>query len=90
MSGRSRSLPSSRSRAGVSMTAAASAHRIAWWVYIDGQRVRRAAMMRGLWGYDATCSCGWETQTGGAVRSYIDREVWHHKFEGRQGASASV
>lgn len=58
-------------------------HRISWWVYTgNGQeRIRRTAKMRGWWpGYDVTCSCGWETRTGGAVRSYVEREVWLHKF----------
>jgi hypothetical protein len=56
-------------------------HRIAWFVYVaPGQKIRRTASMRGRWpGYEVTCSCGWETHTGGAVRSYIEREVWHHK-----------
>ena len=67
---------------------AATKHRISWWVYtgaiVDGrrERIRRTATMLGRWpGYDGVCSCGWETHTGGAVRSYIEHEVWSHKFE---------
>lgn len=66
---------------------AAPGHRIEWWVYVDPAdprkpRVRRTATMRGRWpGYDVTCTCGWQTTTGGAVRSYIEQEVWSHKFE---------
>jgi hypothetical protein len=64
-------------------------HRIRWWVYTGGtdergrrEKIRRCATMRGWWpGYDADCSCGWETRTGGAVRSYIEHEVWEHKWE---------
>ena len=38
------------------------------------------AAMRGHWpGYDAECSCGWATRTGGATRRYIEGEVWLHK-----------
>lgn len=62
---------------------AVTTHRISWWVYTgDGsERIRRTSTMRGHWpGYDATCSCGWETQTGGAIRNYIKHEVWAHKF----------
>lgn len=61
--------------------------RIRWWVYTgerdaDGRAVRipRTATMRGRWpGYDAECSCGWESATGGAIRAYIERQVWMHK-----------
>lgn len=63
-------------------------HRIAWFVYTGArdenghpERIRRTATMRGTWpGYDVTCSCGWETRTGGAVRSYIEGEVSLHKW----------
>jgi hypothetical protein len=54
-------------------------HRISWWVWAGDQKIRRAATMRGTWGYDVTCSCGWETRTGGATLRYIRDEVWHHK-----------
>lgn len=63
--------------------------RITWWVYTGAtdpatgrrERIRRTAAMRGFWpGYDVECACGWATNTGGAVRSYIEQEVWMHKF----------
>lgn len=62
------------------------AHRIRWYVYTGGpdrERIPRTATMRGRWpnGYDVECSCGWKSSTGGAVRSYIEREVWSHKWE---------
>jgi hypothetical protein len=56
-------------------------HKIRWWVVIEGERIPRTAAMRGSWGYDATCSCGWQTRTGGAVRSYIAAEVATHRLE---------
>lgn len=56
-----------------------NAHRIRWYVWAGGVRIPRTASMRGLWGYDVTCSCGWETRTGGAVRRYIEDQVWIHK-----------
>lgn len=56
-----------------------SGHRISWWVYAGRDRIRRTATMRGQWGYDATCTCGWDTQTGGATRGYVTDQVWLHK-----------
>lgn len=55
------------------------APRIRWWVYAGAERIPRTAMMRGLWGYDATCSCGWDSRTGGAVERYVREQVWLHK-----------
>lgn len=64
-------------------------HRVAWFVYTGArdenghpERIRRTATMRGTWpfGYDVTCSCGWETTTGGAVRSSVEAEVHLHKW----------
>ena len=60
--------------------AAAVPARITWWVYAGSDRIRRTATMRGQWSYDATCTCGWDTRTGGAVRSYIEREIYFHKL----------
>ena len=55
-------------------------HTITWWVYAGpGQRIRRTATMRGRWDYDATCSCGWDSQHGGGLRSSVERAVWFHK-----------
>lgn len=62
-----------------------AAHRISWWVYAGGERVRHTATMRGHWpGWDATCSCGWDSRTGGAVRGSIRHEVWMHKWQAEQ------
>ena len=70
------------------MTTTAATHRVRWFVYTghrtaDGhaERIPRTASMRGHWpaGYDAECACGWKTRTGGAVRSYIELEIWQHK-----------
>lgn len=54
-------------------------HRIKWFVWAGGQRLRHTATMRGTWGWDAECSCGWSTRTGGATRGYVKQEVWFHK-----------
>lgn len=54
-------------------------HQIKWFVYSGGKKIRRESTMRGRWDYDVTCSCGWETNTGGAILSYMRFEVWYHK-----------
>jgi N6-adenosine-specific RNA methylase IME4 len=59
--------------------AATTEHRIRWYVWAGGQRLPRTARMRGTWGYDVECSCGWQTRTGGATRKYVEDQVWLHK-----------
>jgi hypothetical protein len=55
---------------------------IKWFVYAGGQKMRHEASMRGQWGYDAQCSCGWETKTGGATyRSVLDDVISHKLYE---------
>lgn len=65
------------------MNATTVTHRVRWFVWAwNGERkerMPRTANMRGRWDYDAECSCGWSTHTGGATRAYIEREVWFHK-----------
>lgn len=56
-----------------------SAHRITWYVYAGAEKIRRTGTMRGSWGYDVDCSCGWSTKTGGALRRYVEDLVWEHK-----------
>ena len=52
---------------------------IKWFVYAGEEKIRYNKTMRGSWGYDVTCSCGWETKTGGGVRSWIEEEIYAHK-----------
>jgi hypothetical protein len=54
-------------------------HRVRWWVYVDGQRFPHTAQMRGRWDYDATCSCGWDSATGGGLRRHVAEKVAAHK-----------
>lgn len=54
-------------------------HRFRWFVYAGRERLPRTAIMRGAWGYDAVCSCSYDTNTGGATRGYIEGLVWLHK-----------
>jgi hypothetical protein len=53
---------------------------IKWFVYAGEEKIRHNATMRGTWGYDAECSCGWKTVTGGATKSSVLEEVNFHKF----------
>ena len=52
---------------------------ISWFVYAGSEKIPHTRSMAGTWGYDATCSCGWETRTGGATRSCVEEEVQFHK-----------
>lgn len=63
-----------------------SEHRITWWVYAwdtagNVEKMRHRASMRGEWAYDVSCSCGWESRTGGGVRRYLQEQVRWHKAE---------
>jgi hypothetical protein len=60
-------------------------HKIRHLVVLDGERVPRESSMRGAWACEAECSCGWRTDTGGAVRSYVDRLVREHKWDVANG-----
>lgn len=62
------------------MNTTRATHRMSWFVYAGREKIRRTATMRGQWGYDVECTCGWKTTTGGATKGYIDNEVWVHKI----------
>jgi hypothetical protein len=70
----------------------APAHRISWWVYPTGygltdeqrrERIRHSSRMVGWVAWDATCSCGWDSHTGGATRGSVRRDVEDHKLDVR-------
>jgi hypothetical protein len=63
------------------MTTATTGHRATWWVYAGANRIRHTAQMRGQWDYDVTCSCGWDSHTGGATRRYIQEKLDDHRAE---------
>ncbi len=58
-------------------------HFIKWFVYAGGTKIRHESTMRGAWGYDVECSCGWTTRTGGATLSAMRHEVRLHKIYSR-------
>jgi hypothetical protein len=61
---------------------------IKWWVVLEsGMWMRHEATMRGRWGYEVTCSCGWKTATGGALKSYMQKVVAQHKSNHHSGWS---
>lgn len=55
-------------------------HSIRWWAVVgDGERVRRTSGMKDTGNWDATCSCGWDSRTGGVIMNEVDRMAQAHK-----------
>jgi hypothetical protein len=65
-----------------------SNHKIKYWVYAGGELMRHSRNMVGFKMWEASCSCGWKTRTGGAIQSYIKREVQWHKWEHNKEVAA--
>lgn len=63
-------------------------HSIRWWgVLPDGERVPRNRHMNGGdWGWDATCSCGWDSRSGGMIQERIREAIADHKLDARLDA----
>jgi hypothetical protein len=68
-----------RKRLKVKLKAAGEKVTIKWFVWAGDVKMPYESSMRGTWGWDATCSCGWQTRTGGAVRSSVLESVQDHK-----------
>ena len=68
-----------RKRLKVKLKAAGEKVSIKWFVWSQDVKMPYESSMRGTWGWDATCSCGWQTRTGGAVRSSVLENVRDHK-----------
>jgi hypothetical protein len=70
-------------------------HRARWFVYAGGngaplEKIRWQSTMRGHWpGYDAECSCGWASKTGGATKASVEDALWDHRF-GAQSEQAHI
>lgn len=69
---------------GASVSLEGTPARIKWFVWGWGnggpaQKLRHTANMRGTWGWDAECSCGWGSHTGGATKKSVADAVWFHK-----------
>lgn len=46
-------------------------HRARWYVWSAGERMPHESSMRGAWGWDVVCECGWDSRTGGAIRPRV-------------------
>jgi hypothetical protein len=45
----------------------------------NGEKIRNnQGLINNAW--DATCSCGWESKTGGAIKASVLRDVESHKI----------
>ena len=51
---------------------------IKWFVYNGNEKTRYTGGL-GFRAWDASCSCGWESKTGGAIRTSVLRDVNDHK-----------
>lgn len=69
------------------MEAKPQTHRIRWFGIdpTDGKQIPRNRYMPAkCWGWDAKCSCGWETRTGGAIQERVRESVhFHLNYENR-------
>lgn len=56
---------------------------VKWFGVIGGKTryPREKGMAAKDWGWDATCSCGWDSGTGGALMSSVKKDVEKHKFD---------
>lgn len=68
--------PTARERS--SHSGVATKHSCKWWVYESGNRVRWYQGCDDS-ASDATCSCGWDSNTGGQPLRDIERLVKDHK-----------
>lgn len=64
-----------------------AAHKAQWFVYAGGQRIRWQRTMRGTWGYDVVCSCGWDSKTGGATRGSVEDALFDHRYDEQVNAA---
>jgi hypothetical protein len=62
------------------------AHRATWYVWAGDEKIRATSTMRGTWGWDATCTCGWESHTGGATRGSVEDALYEHRSDAEQAA----
>lgn len=68
------------------MTEPTAAHRATWWVWAGDEKIRYTATMRGQWGFDVSCSCGWESRTGGATRRSVREYLDDHRADAQAAA----
>jgi hypothetical protein len=69
------------------------AHRASWYVYSGAYgEMERAESGRSYYGmgYDAKCSCGWESKTGGATRTSVQDALWTHRRDEQNAADEGL
>lgn len=72
------------------------AHRARWFAYAGGYgtplvKIPHNSKMRGSWpGWDVTCSCGWESRTGGATKGSVLDALWDHRWAEQCSAGDSA
>jgi hypothetical protein len=53
---------------------------VKWFVWAQGEKLPKKSGMLGYKGFDAQCSCGYETRTGGGVYSWVKEDIETHKL----------
>lgn len=61
---------------------------IKWFVFNGNEKTRYTGGV-GYRAWEASCSCGWESHTGGAIRTAVLRDVNEHKI-GQHGYTYKV
>lgn len=66
-------------------------HRVRWFAYSgpygEKEPLRSGQKLIGI-GYDVTCSCGWESKTGGAIKASVQRDLLAHRLDEQAKSSA--
>lgn len=61
-----------------------AAHKATWFVYSgpygEKERLQSGRKYYGM-GYDAACSCGWDSRTGGATRRSVRTALEDHRWD---------
>lgn len=52
---------------------------VKWFVWAQGEKFAKKTGMVGYKGFDAECSCGYETRTGGGVYTWVKDDIETHK-----------
>lgn len=52
------------------------------------RRARWATPAKGFHRFEAECSCGWKTRTGGAIPAAINREIAAHRAQSDEAVTA--
>ena len=67
-----------------------AAHKARWFVYAGSEKIPYESTMRGTWGFDVECSCGWQSNTGGGTRRSVEEYLWDHRWAAQCEAERSA